>query len=81
MHGNVWEWCADEWHRNYENEPPDRSLWINGVDLNYKGSPLRGGSWKDSPNGCRSASRFNSWFGANYSTFGFRIVCVFGRTP
>ena len=26
MHGNVWEWCADEWHSNYDGAPTDLSL-------------------------------------------------------
>ena len=26
-HGNVWEWCADPWHENYENAPTDGSVW------------------------------------------------------
>ncbi|MFM6470812.1 MAG: formylglycine-generating enzyme family protein, partial [Dolichospermum sp.] len=23
MHGNVWEWCQDDWHENYINAPDD----------------------------------------------------------
>ena len=25
--GNVWEWCADPWHENYEEAPTDGSVW------------------------------------------------------
>ncbi|MFM6252477.1 MAG: formylglycine-generating enzyme family protein, partial [Dolichospermum sp.] len=27
MHGNVWEWCQDDWHENYINAPDDGSAW------------------------------------------------------
>jgi formylglycine-generating enzyme required for sulfatase activity len=56
MHGNVWEWCQDVWHGNYEGAPTDGSAWIEGGDQERR--VLRGGSWLNVPGGCRSAYRF-----------------------
>ena len=78
MHGNVWEWCADEWHQNYAGAPTDGSVWLNGDK--YK-SPLRGGCWAINPNSCRSAIRnFYVRRDAHFSITGFRVVCDGGRT-
>ena len=32
MHGNVWEWCLDHWHRSYAGAPADGTAWVNGGD-------------------------------------------------
>jgi formylglycine-generating enzyme required for sulfatase activity len=56
MCGNVFEWCEDHWHDNYEGAPTDGSAWLrkNGNDYRL----LRGGSWADYPRYCRSARRY-----------------------
>jgi formylglycine-generating enzyme required for sulfatase activity len=86
MHGNVWQWCLDDWHDNYTDAPADGSAWFSSDDkLSDKTgrAVLRGGSWLGIPQFCRSASRFfNLRVGRdNFSiNIGFRVVCVVGRT-
>jgi formylglycine-generating enzyme required for sulfatase activity len=73
MHGNVWEWCGDTWHENYEGAPSDGNYWLSEND-NRK--LVCGGSWSSFPVNCRSAYRYRRE-PDNFSNFiGFRVVCV-----
>ncbi|MEO0804613.1 MAG: formylglycine-generating enzyme family protein, partial [Cyanobacteria bacterium J06642_2] len=74
MHGNVWEWCLDHWHENYEDAPTDGSVWPEGGEASLR--LLRGGSWYVNPDVCRSANRFRYARDYRGSDVGFRVVCA-----
>jgi formylglycine-generating enzyme required for sulfatase activity len=71
MHGNVWEWCQDNWHDSYQGAPQDGSAWTKD-NSDYK--MLRGGSWSDLPRNCRSAVRSLNNPVDRDIVVGFRVV-------
>ena len=78
MHGNVWEWCMDDWHNNYEGAPTDGSAWLLGKSSN---KVIRGGSWYNVPGNCRSAYRSNAARNDRFNfVFSLRVVCVASNT-
>jgi len=73
MHGNVWEWCQDTWHDNYNNAPNDGNAWIS---FNLFGCRvIRGGSYFTIPEACRSAKCFKGNPVIHNIDVGFRVVC------
>lgn len=56
MHGNLWEWCQDYKHANYNGAPTDGSAWIAEGDARTRA--LRGGSWNYYGRNCRSGFRY-----------------------
>ncbi len=75
MHGNVSEWCADDWHKNYEGAPTDGSAWLDdNENRDQRRHPvLRGGSGYHDLEFCRSGSRY--YVRLNNAFVGFRVVC------
>ncbi|NEQ73768.1 MAG: formylglycine-generating enzyme family protein [Okeania sp. SIO2C9] len=76
MHGNVWEWCLDIWHDNYDSSPTDGSTWESPGNSNKR--VLRGGCWCNLTRSCRSACRHSFYSYERNSRGGFRIVCLPG---
>jgi len=71
--GNVWEWCADPWHDNYENAPIDGRIW---EDAGQNVRLLRGGSFVSNPLYCRAANRYGNSSDRRGSRGGVRVVAV-----
>jgi formylglycine-generating enzyme required for sulfatase activity len=56
MHGNVQEWCEDDYHVDYKGAPVDGCAWLDCPNRGVA-RVLRGGSWDCGPGSCRSAFR------------------------
>jgi formylglycine-generating enzyme required for sulfatase activity len=74
MHGNVREWCMDDWHSNYEGAPIDGSAWGESAETASR-KVIRGISWDNLPRYCRSAFRYYFTRDLRNNRLGFRVVC------
>jgi formylglycine-generating enzyme required for sulfatase activity len=71
MSGNLWEWCQDKWHDNYQGAPTDGLAWTTGTSA-YR--VYRGGSWFDDAGSCRVACRYRFYPDSRYYALGFRVA-------
>jgi len=72
MHGNLMEWCADNWIDDYRMSLRDDSPY-QMFDNPHR--VARGGSWHDNPQLCRSAARIRFSQSDAEEYIGFRVVC------
>ena len=72
MHGNLWEWCADNWLDDYSSSPRDESAYQNHRSP-YR--VARGGSWHEPARLCRSAARLRLLQSEADEFIGFRVIC------
>ncbi|MCZ8064798.1 MAG: SUMF1/EgtB/PvdO family nonheme iron enzyme [Microcystis sp.] len=80
MHGNVWEWCADQHHESYADKPDNirengSLAWRDNNITNASSIIRRGGSWCRDPLVCSSAYRGRSVAEICNHDIGFRVVC------
>jgi formylglycine-generating enzyme required for sulfatase activity len=96
MHGNVWEWCHDEYKNGCYRRRVDgdvdpaweqrRRDWISGLDSilkvpDHRSCVLRGGSWFCDARYCRSAYRIRWRPDDRSDDVGFRVCLVRGPAP
>jgi formylglycine-generating enzyme required for sulfatase activity len=75
MHGNVWEWCLDQYQPNYLTAPIDGSAFQD--DRSSPGTSkrvMRGGAWDYVAKGCRSSVRCSLDSSLRMNGCGFRVI-------
>ena len=70
MHGNVWEWCKDNFSTNLPGGTNPITDNVEPIRVN------RGGGWNFATKGCRSASRLGDAPDSRFNNLGFRIAFV-----
>ncbi|MGX9727813.1 MAG: formylglycine-generating enzyme family protein [Candidatus Electronema sp. VV] len=71
MHGNVCEWCIDWYSASFYAVSPMRNP-IHAEPSLYR--VVRGGSWGDKAQDCRSSCRKRYEPYARFGNIGFRVV-------
>jgi len=71
MHGNVWEWCEDDFADNYHDTLRDG---IAHVDKKANAKVLRGGTWYSDASFSHSCNRHKNHRIVHYDGCGFRLL-------
>lgn len=75
VHGNVWEWTQDCWHKSYNSAPENGAAWHRESNGDCSIRVVRGGSWGMGAKYLRSASRGENETGFHFSIYiGFRLA-------
>lgn len=89
MHGNVAEWCLDQYIEDFYSTPEAASKFPVAVPTELYPRVARGGSWYDDPDRLRSAAREKSdptwkiqdpqlpqsmWYHTDATFVGFRVI-------
>jgi len=72
MGGNVAQWVADCWHKNYQGAVADGSAWVDSGSCVFH--VIRSGSWRNAPKDVRTSSRDYYDGRIRYPTHGFRVA-------
>jgi formylglycine-generating enzyme required for sulfatase activity len=81
LHGQLNEWCGDQWHRDPVTAAPAEGAAIEGPDPGLVGDKeqryrlLRGGSWFGNPRSARAAFRLCINPDNGNTSFGLRPCC------
>ena len=72
MHGNIFEWCEDEWHNSHEGASPEGLPRQSSQQGGGSDRVIRGGSWYGHAWLCRAGFRNGFAASPRLGRFGFR---------
>jgi eukaryotic-like serine/threonine-protein kinase len=77
MHGNLWEWCFDEWFDHYHGAPKNGGAMGDiATQDSQQLRVVRGGSWFSHACNCRAASRTSLSASFRHQHYGLRVACT-----